>query len=1100
MKKENLKRLIYILKLSLAQILLIVLLSNLAFASEIKGQKAINVFEFNLELIAQNKSISEIFREIESKTDFRFAWDQELVKGKPTISIHENTIGDALKAISLQAKLNFRQVNEVIAVTEPRPNQNIAPIEVVINSKRLDGQVIDLKSGQPLVGATVMVKGTNLGAVTNVEGKFSISVGDDAVFLVISFIGYETKEVAIGDQAYFDIQLAEDISTLSEIVVVAYGVQSRSDITGAISSTDSEEFNKGVVTNPGQLLQGKVAGVNITSASGEPGAAQDVIIRGVGSLRSGTTPLYVVDGFVLDNSSTGVATNPLNFINSTDIESIEVLKDASATALYGARGSNGVVVITTKKGKKGDSEINLSVSNAWSSIANKMNVFSADEFRKQVPAAGGTLDDLGSDTDWQDELSRTAISKNVNLSMRGATDKFGYYASLGYQDQEGILKNSNLERFSGKLNVNQSAFDGKLKVAYNLTTTHIENLRPDQGALVTDMLQLNPTIPVYSDGKPTLLDNMLNPITRYDIYSDLATNNRILAGITPSIEIISGLTYKLNMGFDYSSTTRDIQNLPYALLEDYTNGTLQTAIVQNSNELIENTLMYKFNLGSHSTTILGGQSYQKFSRFSRSINTEGYADNGIEPKYQDFVASADLQTTISSAAEKNELQSFFGRLDYSYASRYLLTATFRADGSSKFGDNNKYGYFPSVALGWNITEEAFFSSSIIDYLKLRISWGQTGNQEVPAKQTQLSYTESKDNNDTYPLDENATTLDGYPYGTIFSRLPNKDLQWEVSTQTNLGLDFNLFDFRLTGNLDYYQKVSDNILLEFVPADPINEVSSIWANIPAMNIKNSGFELSLDYKSSASKQFSYNIGGNFSTLNNKVVNSPFAVLTTGAAQGGGQTGATINGYINNYPIGSFYMLEFEGIGEDGLNQFVDHVEDGAILENDRKVVGSALPNLLYAFHINMDYKGFALGLNFNGVSGNKIYNHTAMSIFTKGKLASNFNTTPFASEFPTEDITNSNTVSTRYLEDGDYVRLNNASLSYTLKPGLLGLENTIKNIRLSLTGQNLFVITNYSGFDPEVNTGTPSGDILTYGIDRFTYPSARTILVGLDVTF
>ncbi len=966
--------------------------------------------------------------------------------------------------------------------------------------RTVTGKVISSEDQSPIPGVNIIVKGTTSGTTTDADGSFSISASDADV-LVFSFVGYRSSEVQVGTQTQITVSLSEDASTLGEVMVVAYGVQKRSDVTGSIASMNSEDFNKGVVTNPGQLLQGKVAGVNVTSASGEPGASQDVIIRGVGTLRSGNTPLYVIDGFLLDNSPTGVATNPLNFINPNDIESMQVLKDASATALYGARGSNGVVIITTKKGKQGQSEVNLNVSTAWSTVANQMDVFSPGEFRQQVPAAGGVLEDFGANTNWQDEISQTGISKDINLSMRGATDKFGYYASIGYQDQEGILKNSSLKRYAAKLSMNQTALDGKLKVAYNITASNTNNLRPDNTAMVTDMLQLNPTIPVYTNGTPTPLDNMLNPMVRYDLYSDEAVNNRILAGITPSLEIIKGLTYKLNLGFDYSATSRDFQWIPYALLEGFENGSLRTDNIQNTNQLIENTLAYQLERGKHSATLLAGQSYQKFYNAARSIYTEGYADNGVEPKYQDIVSTELLPITISSTAAENELQSFFGRLDYSYAGKYLLTATMRADGSSNFGENNKYGYFPSIGLGWNITEEGFFESSVVNNLKLRASWGQTGNQEVPGKQTKLSYTESKGNSNTYPLDDNASTLDDYPYGTIFARSPNPDLQWEASTQMNIGLDFNLFDFRLTGALDYYNKVSDNILLFFKTSDPISENSFQWANIPDMEIRNSGIELSLDYNSNPSNALTYKLGGNFSTINNKVVNSPFTILTTGAAQGGGQTGATINGYINGEPIGSFYMLEFDGIGEDGLSKFVDNVPDGEILENDRKVVGSALPNFLYAFHVNLGYKGFALGLNFNGVSGNKIYNHTAMSIFTKGRLASNLNTTDLASEFPDEDITNSNTVSTRYLEDGGYLRLNNASLSYTLQPQQIGLSNAFfKDIRLSLTGQNLFVITKYSGFDPEVNTGTPNGEILTYGIDRFTYPSARTVLVGLNVTF
>ena len=439
-------------------------------------------------------------------------------------------------------------------------------------------------------------------------------------------------------------------------------------------------------------------------------------------------------------------------------------------------------------------------------------------------------------------------------------------------------------------------------------------------------------------------------------------------------------------------------------------------------------------------------------------------------------------------------------MNYQFDGKYLLTATLRADGSSKFGENNKYGYFPSFALGWNIARESFMSNTPFNNLKLRASWGQTGNQEIPSKITQLSFTESKNNNDTYPLSPDATTLDDYPFGTIFTRLANPDIQWEISTQFDLGIDFGLFGDRIVGTLDYFNKVSENILLEVVPADPIQPTATFWTNVEDMEIVNSGVELSLEYRNNPRSDFQYSIGGNLTFIDNEVRNSPFAVLTTGAATGAGQTGATINGYINGEPIGAFYMKEFAGIGDDGLNSFRDINNDGQVLENDRSVVGTALPNLLYGFYLNMEYKGFDLAVNFNGVSGNKIYNHTTMSLFQKGSLASSFNTTDFAVEFPEEDITNSNEVSTRYLEDGSFLRLNNATLGYTARPGQWGMGDWVQNLRLSITGQNLFVITDYSGYDPEVNTGGSIGGVQTFGIDRFTYPRARTILLGLNVSF
>ena len=440
-------------------------------------------------------------------------------------------------------------------------------------------------------------------------------------------------------------------------------------------------------------------------------------------------------------------------------------------------------------------------------------------------------------------------------------------------------------------------------------------------------------------------------------------------------------------------------------------------------------------------------------------------------------------------------------MNYAYDSKYLLTATIRADGSSKFGGNNRYGYFPSFALGWNITNEEFMASSeSINNLKPRASWGQTGSQEIPAKITKASYTESITNNDTYPLLSGANDISAYPYGTIYTRLANPDIQWEVSTQLNIGLDFSLFNSKLSGTLDYFSKVSENILLEVTPTDPIQPTDRYWTNIPDMEIKNNGLEMALDYQSDQSGDFSYNIGGNFSVIKNEVVNSPYQILTTGAAQGAGQTGATINGVLNGEAIGAFYMLEFDGIGSDGLNQFSDRNGDGEILDDDRYVAGNALPDFIYAFYVNLKYKKFDLGLNFNGVSGNKIYNHVAMSLFNRGNLANSFNTTSRAIEFPNESPSNSNTVSDRYLEDGGYLRLNNATLGYSLDPNLLGIGDMVNNIRLTITGQNLFTISDYSGFDPELNTGIATNDIQTYGIDYYSYPRNRTVLFGLNVAF
>ncbi len=967
---------------------------------------------------------------------------------------------------------------------------------------RVAGTVTDAQNA-PLPGATVLEKGTTNGTTTDFDGNFIIEVDDANAILEVSYLGYTTMEMPLSGQSNVTIQLAEDATQLEDVVVVGYGVQKKSDVTGSIASIKSENFNQGVVANPGQLLQGKLAGVNVSNVSGEPGASQNIIIRGVGSLRSGTTPLFVVDGFVIDNANTGLASNPLNFINPQDIASMDVLKDASATAIYGARAANGVIVITTKKGKAGKTEMNLNVSTAFSTIANPMDVFTASEFREQVAAVGGTLLDRGANTDWQDELTKTGVSKNVNFSMSGgAADKFSYFVSTGLDDQQGTFQNSSLKRYSGRVNLTQKALQGRFNVDLNLTASRTVNERPDTDDTVVDMLSLNPTFPPLTNGEPSFFDERLNPLVRNRIYSDEAVSNRILANILPSYEIVKGLTYKLNLGIDYISTTRDDQRTPFNLIENFEFGFLNAASTINSNTLIENTLTYTFEKGDHNIILLGGHSYQETTFERKRFELESFADNGIEPKFQDQISSDLFPTTLISEAYINELQSFFGRVNYGYADRYLITATMRADGSSRFGDNNKYGYFPSVALGWNIDNENFMADNpVFNVLKLRASWGQTGNQDgIPSKVSLASYKDSKLDNDTYPLSGNESSLADYPFGTVPVRTAFPDLKWEVATQTNIGLDFGMFQNKLSGTLDYFNKVTSDVVNFSNRTDPIQPTEKIWTNLGGMEIKNKGFEIALDYRGSFTEDFSFNIGGNFTYTDNKVENSPFAVITTGAAKGSGQTGATINGYINNEPIGSFFMKEFIGIGDDGLNLFTDVVPDGESLDNDRIVAGSALPDILYAFYLKFNYKDFDLGINFNGVSGNKIFNHTAMSLFSRGQLARNLNTTNFAVQFPNEVDTNSNEVSTRYLEDGSFLRLNNATVGYTLNASKIGLADWIREMRLTLTGQNLFVISDYSGFDPEVNTGEETDGIQTFGIDRFTYPSPRTLLIGLNVSF
>lgn len=980
------------------------------------------------------------------------------------------------------------------SVKDSRSTSNVDSKIVDISVK---GRVTDETTGEPLIGASVVVKGTQKGATTDANGNYSIVVPNQNSVLVVGFIGYTKKEVTVGNNTTLDITLKSEASDLAQVVVIGYGSAAKKDMTGAVKSLKSSEFNKGIINSPEQLLQGKVAGVNVTSASGEPGASQNISIRGPGGVRTGSTPLFILDGMALDNSSTGGATNPLTFLNPQDIESIDVLKDASATAIYGSRGANGVVLITTKKGKAGFSTLTYSGSVGISKIARALPVFSADEFKKQVTALGGVLEDLGANTDWQKEVTQTAITQNHNLSMGGGADKLTYYGSFGIQNQEGILKNSNLNRYTGRINITQKFLDDRLTVDVNLNATYTTNSRPPTEGLIGGAITANPTYPVYDDkGNPRNYPNFTNPLITLKLQKDATNTNRVIGSISPSFKITKDLVYKLNFGIDNSTATRDIQSLPNA--EPLQEGRLETYNTYNRNKLIENYLTYTLNKNAHSLTALAGHSYQKIFIQGRFTSINKFPITDIEPIYnpglgQELTLANNKPTGYAIV---NELQSFFGRVNYQYKDKYLATATVRADGSSKFGSNNKYGVFPSFSVGWRISEEEFMKSANFSELKLRAGWGQTGNQEIPSKITQALFTSQVSASTSYPLYPTGP----FPAGTSYARLANPNIQWEVSTQTNVGLDFGLFRGALTGAVDYFHKVSNNILLEVIPADPVQPAGTFWTNVQDMNIINQGLELELNYRYTAGNGFRFDLGGNVTFIKNIVKNSPYSVIPSGSASGSGLTSATINGYISGQPIGTFFLKEFTGFDDKGISTYRDINGDGLVTDNDRIAAGSALPTRQYNINTNLSYKGFDLSANFNGVAGNKIYDNTANANFYKLRLSKGINTTPEAIAYANESINNSAPVSTRFLKDGAFFRLNNLSLGYSVSPKAIGLDKWVSNLRLSVTGQNLFVITKYDGFDPEVNIDRTIGGISSYGIDYLSYPKARSVVFGLNVSF
>jgi TonB-dependent starch-binding outer membrane protein SusC len=958
------------------------------------------------------------------------------------------------------------------------------------------GTITDATTGQALAGVNVSVKGSNIATLSDSKGAFTITVPDQNSVLVVTHVGYLSQESVVGSNSVVNFSLQINASDLSQVVVVGYGTQNKKDVTGAVKSLKSDAFNKGIINSPQQLLQGKVAGVNVTSASGEPGGILGISIRGPGGVRTGSTPLFVVDGLPLDNSSTGGG-DPLNFINPQDIESIDVLKDASATAIYGSRGANGVILITTKKGKAGVSTLGASSSVGFSKIARALPVLSADDFRAEVPKLGGVLDDQHQSTDWQKEITRTALTQNHNLTLSGGSDKLSYFASFGMQKQEGIIRANELDRYSGRFNVTQKFWDDRLTIETNLSVATTKNKRPPIQNMIGDAIGNNPTYAAKdANGNPAQYQNINNPLIYFQLDKDIATINRVLGSISLSLRIIKGLVYKLNFGIDNSTSTRDLEALPNAVpLRD---GRLESYYNWNRNTLIENYFTYSFKVGEHNVSALAGHSYQKIFVQGRNNSINRFPISSVEPIYNPGLGQ---ELTLAGNAPGgfafvNELQSFFGRISYQFQSKYLLTANFRADGSSKFGSNNKYGYFPSFSAGWKMSEEKFMQNSGISNLKLRAGWGRTGNQEIPSKITQALFTSQVSAATSYPL----TPAPPYPAGTIYSRLANPDIQWEVSDQTNFGLDFGLMKGELTGSIDVFNKKSNNILLEVIPADPVQPAGTFWTNVKDMTITNKGIEFDINYRKQIGTGVVVNVGGNLTLIKNKVEHSPYSVIPSGAASGSGLTSATINGYINGEPIGTFYLKEFIGFDNAGLSAYNDIDKDGIISDKDRIAAGTALPNVLYSFFGSGSFQGFDLVANFNGVSGNKIYDNTANGTFYKLKLSKNVNVTRAAIADPKESVNNAAPVSTRYLKDGAYLRLNNLSLGYTFNTHRLGINKFISSMRLSVTGQNLFVSTKYDGYDPEVNTDRTINGISSYGIDYLSYPKARSLIIGLNVSF
>jgi len=965
--------------------------------------------------------------------------------------------------------------------------------------KTITGKVTDSKDGSPVAGASVQAKGSRAGTTTRGDGTFSLSVGSNVSVLVFSSVGYETQEVSVAGKTSVDVSFAPSAAAnLNEVVVTGYGTARKKDLTGAVQSVKAKDFNKGVVTSPDQLIQGKVAGLQVTNNSGQPGGGATIRIRGASSVRSGNGPLFVVDGVPLEGGSgrPGIGLpnigdspggNPLAFINPADIASIDVLKDASAAAIYGSRGSNGVVLITTKKGSGGDPQVEFGYSVGSAKILKQLDVLDGDEYRAALTKYGLTGGNYGSNVNAMDEILRTGVTHNVNLSLAGGNPNARYRFSTSALSENGIIKESGLNKYTIGFTGNFKFLDSKkmgLDVSINTAQVN-EDVVPItrdagfEGNLIGQALQWNPTHDlIKSDGtywiQPQFGASSINPLWFLKMYEDRVNTSTIYGSLSPYYKFTNDLEYRFLYSINQSDGSRKTmvgrQMLNIDRYKD--RGFAATGNNRVRTQQFTHTLSYNKNITpALSLNAVVGYEYMKFEFKSSSITAQDFNDIGI-PYYNMLGFSSQSSRSISNyEAPTNELQSYFGRAAFSYNNKYLLTMTVRADGSTKFGENNKYGYFPSFSAAWNISNENFMKSvNFVQNLKFRVGWGQTGNQEFPSGASQTRFGVSG------------------PGSITQQNVGNPDLKWETSTTFNAGLDFSLVKNRINLSVDYFNKETEDVLFEVDFPQPGASSAKQWQNFPAI-ITNKGVEVTLNSNIINKKDINWNFGINAAWLKNQI-DGLNGTYNTGAISGQGSTNAFVQKLASGYPLNVYYLRHFEGIDKT-TGQSI-YTEDG-----DVSYYGEdPNPNMLLGISTDVSYKKFSLGINMNGAFGHYIYNNTATSVVPITNLGTRNVVSTLINSDVKEDLSNPITTSDRYLEKGNYLKLANATLSYNLGK----FVKFVRSSTISLTGQNLFVLTDFSGFDPEVNVDKNIGGIPSNGIEYIPYPTARRIIFSINFGF
>ncbi|KKO90669.1 MULTISPECIES: SusC/RagA family TonB-linked outer membrane protein [Sphingobacterium] len=970
---------------------------------------------------------------------------------------------------------------------------------VVAQTKVLKGKVVD-ETQSPLAGATIKVKGGTAATTTDTEGSFTLTIPSEAKTLEVSFIGYTLKEVPIVGS---DITVALEPSAgqgLDEVVVIGYGTARKKDLTGSMVTIGAKNFNKGIMTSPDQLIQGKTPGVMVINNTGQPGGSTTVRIRGNSSIRASNNPLFVLDGVPMSGNSPlpegrgGFSSdrgNPLTYLNPGDIASMDILKDASATAIYGSRGANGVVIISTKRGKVGQPEVSVGASAGVSTMREYPDVLDAARFREALkyytPSEVANAD-FGGNEDAFKAITRKAITQNYYADVAGGTEHGKYRLSGGYLNQNGIIRGSQLKKYTANFNGNFRFLENKrLGLDFAVFLTQMDNkyapinaMVGSEGNVISQALQWNPTRPLRDEqGNLTFVSSTTrNPLTSIEAFKDLATTNTMVVNLAPYYKITDDLEYR----FIYSAMrqTGNREGMYRAGLIDPSAVNNEQAFISNNGETnLQMTHMLSYNKqinSDWSVNAVAGYEYLDYNYNNNISFGGGFRYLGLD--YFDYLQYTPVSTREISSyrSPTNQLQSLFLRGGFNYLDRYLFTATVRRDGSTKFGSNNKYAMFPSLAVAWNVNQEEFLKSSgIFDQLKVRLGWGKTGNQEFPS----------------------GASLNRLVFGNQSvsqANYGNPDLKWETSTTINAGIDFGIWGNRLYGSIDYFNKKTTDALFEQTLAQPA-PAGRIWVNLDG-EIVNKGVEVALTGTIIKNDNWTWDLTGNATFLKNSV-SGLVGYYETGALRGQGFSGVLGQRMVNGQPLNVWYLADYQGIDpQTGMSMY--RGQDGSIsTANDPAInkfyMNSPNPTTLLGISTNVNYKQFSLAANMNGAFGHYLFNNTAATTLGLSNLSSRNIGSAFFNTAVKESTSNSAAPSTRFLEKGDYLKMANLTLSYRV--GNVG--RTLKNLNVSLTGQNLFIITKYTGFDPEVNTDGATNGIPSLGIEYLPYPPARNILLGVN---